>query len=175
MTKQGELWLVRHGETDWSKSLRHTGTTDVPLTEAGVEQARALGAQLRDHEFALVLSSPRSRAVETCRLAGLGDRVAIDDNLAEWDYGDYEGVTTADIRKEHAGWTVWDGPIPNGENPAQVAARARRVIERATSAAGDVALFAHGHFLRVLTATWLDLPPEGGRYFALSTATISVL
>jgi len=172
---QHELWLVRHGETEWTKTLQHTSTTDVPLTEIGEDQARALGARLAGHDFALVLSSPKGRALDTCRLAGLGDRVETDENLTEWNYGDYEGVTTADIRKKVPGWTVWDGPIPNGETPAEVAARARRAIERATGADGDVALFAHGHFLRVLTATWLDLPPEGGRLFALGTATISVL
>ena len=175
MTNGHELWLVRHGETEWTKTLQHTSTTDVPLTDVGEDQARALGARLAGHDFALVLSSPKGRALDTCRLAGLGDRVETDENLTEWNYGDYEGVTTADIRKDVPGWTVWDGPIPNGETPAEVAARARRVIDRATGADGDVALFAHGHFLRVLTATWLDLPPEGGRLFALGTATISVL
>jgi broad specificity phosphatase PhoE len=172
---EGGLWLVRHGETEWSRSGQHTGTTDVPLTDAGRAQAQALGALLRDHEFVRVLSSPKSRALETCRLAGYGDVVEIDDDLLEWDYGDYEGRTTVDIREERPSWTLWDDGVPDGELPAQVAARARRVIDEAARADGDVALFAHGHVLRVLTATWLGLPPEAGRLFALGTATLSVL
>ncbi|HUF83665.1 MAG TPA: histidine phosphatase family protein [Acidimicrobiia bacterium] len=172
---EGELWLVRHGETEWSKSGQHTGATDVPLTEEGRRQAEALGALLRHHEFARVLSSPKSRALETCRLAGYGDGVEIDGDLVEWDYGEYEGRTTADIRKEQPGWTVWSGPVPGGETPAKVAARTQRVIDRAVTADGGVALFAHGHVLRVLAATWLGLPPEAGRWFALGTATLSVL
>ena len=129
---QRELWLARHGETEWTTTLQHTSTTDVPLTEVGEEQARALGAMLGDHEFALVLSSPMRRALETARLAGFGDRVEIDDDLVEWDYGDYEGRTTADIREERPGWTLWDDGVPMGEIPEQVAARTRRVIDRAT-------------------------------------------
>jgi probable phosphoglycerate mutase len=175
VTKQGELWLVRHGETEWSRSGQHTGATDVPLTETGRAQARALGAALRDHEFARVLSSPRSRALETCRLAGYGDVVELADDLVEWDYGGYEGRTTADIREERPGWTIWSGDVPGGETPDQVAARARRVIDRAAAAGGDVALFAHGHVLRVLAATWLGLPATAGRLIALGTATLSVL
>jgi broad specificity phosphatase PhoE len=175
MTKQGELWLARHGETEWTKTLQHTSTTDVPLTEVGEEQARALGAKLGDHEFALALSSPMRRALDTARLAGFGDRVEIDDDLVEWNYGDYEGRTTADIREERPGWTLWDDGVPMGEIPEQVAARTRRVIDRATKAGGDVLLFAHGHVLRVLTATWLGLSPEAGQLFALGTATLSVL
>ena len=166
---------MRHGETEWSRSGQHTGVTDVALTEEGERQAEALGALLRHHEFARVVSSPKSRALETCRLAGYGDGVEIDGDLVEWDYGEYEGRTTADIRTEQPGWTVWSGPVPGGETPAQVAARTQRVIDRASEADGDVALFAHGHVLRVLAATWLGLPPEAGRWFALGTATLSVL
>jgi broad specificity phosphatase PhoE len=172
---EGGLWLVRHGETEWSRSGQHTGASDVALTEDGKRQAEALGALLRDSEFARVFSSPKSRALETCRLAGYGDVVEIDDDLLEWNYGEYEGRTTADIRTEQPGWTVWSGPVPGGETPEQVAARTQHVIDRASTAGGDVALFAHGHVLRVLAATWLGLPPEAGRWFALGTASVSVL
>jgi broad specificity phosphatase PhoE len=175
LSDQHELWLVRHGETEWSLSGQHTGATDVALTEEGKRQAEALGALLRDHEFARVLSSPKSRALETCRLAGYSDVVEVNDDLLEWDYGEYEGRTTADIRNERPGWTIWSGQAPGGETPAQVAGRTQHVIDRARTAGGDVALFAHGHVLRVLAATWLGLPPEAGRWFALGTATLSVL
>ena len=175
-----ELWLVRHGETEWSAGGRHTGRTDVPLTEAGEAQARALGAALAGHEFALVLTSPLARARETCRLAGLDDRAEVSYALVEWDYGDYEGRRTVEIREERPGWTLWADGVPNGETAAEVAARARTVIERANAVfrserGGDVVLFAHGHVLRVLTATWLGLAPEDGRLFGLETATYSVL
>jgi broad specificity phosphatase PhoE len=170
-----ELWLVRHGETEWSKSGQHTGRTDVPLTETGRAQAKALGELLGGHEFARVLTSPLSRAADTCRLAGYGDRAEATDDLREWDYGDYEGEKTVDIRKSRPGWTIWSGDVPEGETAEQVAARAQRVIDRTSTAGGDVALFAHGHVLRVLAATWLGLPPRSGRLFALGTATLSVL
>jgi probable phosphoglycerate mutase len=169
-----ELWLVRHGETEWSRSGQHTGRTDIPLTPAGEGQARALRSLLDGKEFALVLSSPLSRAVETARLAGFGDAVELDDDLREFDYGDDEGRTTADIRKERPGWVVWDG-VPNGETLDQVGERARRVIARSEQASGDVVAFSHGHLLRILAATWLELPPVDGRLFALDTASISVL
>jgi len=170
-----ELWLVRHGETEWSKSGQHTGRTDVPLTETGRAQAKALGELLGGHEFARVLTSPLSRAADTCRLAGYGDRAEATDDLREWDYGDYEGEKTVDIRKSRPGWTIWSGDVPEGETAEQVAARAQLVIDRTSTAGGDVALFAHGHVLRVLAATWLGLPPRSGRLFALGTATLSVL
>jgi broad specificity phosphatase PhoE len=173
--EQFELWLARHGETEWTKTLRHTSTTDVPLTEVGEEEARALGARVGDHAFALVLSSPMRRALDSAHLAGFGDRVEVDDDLVEWNYGNYEGRTTADIREERPGWTLWDDGVPMGEIPEQVAARTRRVIDRASKAGGDVLLFAHGHVLRVLAATWLGLSPEAGQLFALGTATLSVL
>jgi broad specificity phosphatase PhoE len=169
-----ELWLVRHGATEWSGAGRHTGRTDVPLTADGEEQARALGKLLDGHEFALVLSSPMQRALETCRIAGYSDRAVADDDLREWDYGDYEGRTTADIRTERPGWVVWDG-VPDGETVDQVGARVERVIERAASAGGDVVAFAHGHCLRILAARWLALPAVDGRLLALDTATLSVL
>jgi len=170
-----ELWLIRHGETEWSRSGQHTGRSDIPLTEAGCESALALGAWLKCRPFALVLSSPLQRARETCRLAGYGNACCTDADLREWDYGDYEGRTTPQIRVERPGWTLWSGGVPNGETAAQVAARADAVIARALAAAGDVALFAHGHILRVLAACWLGLRPEDGRLLALGTATISTL
>ena len=169
------LWLVRHGETEWSASGQHTSRTDIPLTPRGERQALALGRSLAGHPFALVLSSPLGRARETCRLAGHGGVAQITDDLREWDYGIYEGRTTADIRKEIPGWTVWSGPVPGGETLEQVARRTRRVIDRAVAAAGDVALFAHAHVLRVLTACWLGLPPEAGRLLALGTASLNIL
>lgn len=176
---EGELWLVRHGETEWSASGRHTGTTDVPLTAGGQREAEALGtlvAALREgRPFARVLTSPLQRAAETCRLAGYADRAETTDDLREWDYGDYEGRTTVAIRKEQPGWTVFTGALPRGETAAQVGARADRVIAAAARTGGDVALFAHGHVLRVLTARWLDFGPEEGRRFRLDTATVSVL
>jgi len=172
--RPGEIWLVRHGATEWTETGQHTSRTDVPLTDEGREQARALGRVLDGHEFALVLSSPLSRALETCRLAGFGDAVETDDDLREWDYGEYEGRNTVDIREERPGWNVWAGS-PGGESLDEVGARARRVLERATGADGDAALFSHGHFLRILGACWLGLAPEGGRFFLLSTAAVSLL
>jgi broad specificity phosphatase PhoE len=170
----GEIWLVRHGDTEWTATGQHTSRTDVPLTKTGREQGRLLRHELDGHEFALVLSSPSSRALETCRLAGFGDVAEIDDGLREWDYGDYEGRKTDDIRKERPGWTVWMGS-PGGESLDHVGGRARQVLERAAAAGGDAALFSHGHFLRIVGACWLGLPPEGGRLFALGTAAVSVL
>jgi broad specificity phosphatase PhoE len=170
----GEIWLVRHGDTEWTATGQHTSRTDVPLTDPGREQGRSLRKELGGLEFALVLTSPMSRARDTCELAGYGDVAEIDDDLREWDYGEYEGRKTDDIRKERPGWTVWMGS-PGGESFDHVGARARRVLERATEADGDAALFSHGHFLRIVGACWLGLPPEGGRLFALGTAALSVL
>jgi len=169
------IWLIRHGQTAWTLSGAHTGSTDLPLTEAGRENAMAVGRWLAGRKFAMVLTSPLSRARETCRLAGYGDAAQVDPNLSEWNYGDYEGRTTADIRKERPDWFLWrDGPL-NGETVEQVGTRAEEVIARASGAGGDVALFAHGHLLRILTARWLGLPPDCGRLFALATATVSTL
>ncbi len=168
-----EVVLVRHGETEWNRALQHTGRTDVPLTEEGRRQAEGVGDSLRGREFALVLTSPLQRAVETARLAGLSDAEPRAE-LMEWDYGDYEGRTTVDIRKEAPGWTVWDG-VPNGESPEQVGARADRVIEEIRSVEGDVLIFAHGHFLRVFAVRWVGLPAREGRMLALGSATISTL
>ena len=170
-----QAWLVRHGETAWSKSGQHTGRTDVPLTDAGRVQAKGLSRRLGPRKFALVLSSPMSRALDTARLAGFGGRVEVDPELHEWDYGRYEGLTTPKIREEVPGWSVWTHPIPGGETAAEVAARVDRVIARVRAAPGDALIFAHGHVLRVFAARWLDLPPTNGRLFALGTATVSVL
>lgn len=171
----GDLYLIRHGETEWSRNGAHTGRTDLPLTDAGRQKALAMGRCLAGRPFSLVLTSPLQRALDTCRLAGYGDVAQLEPNLREWDYGDYEGRTTAEIRKENPGWFLWTSGAPNGETPDQVAARAEPVIVRAMHAGGDVALFAHGHLLRVLTACWLELPPGDGRLFALSTGSVSVL
>lgn len=171
----GDLWLIRHGETEWSRSGAHTGRTDLPLTDEGRRRAEAIGRYLAGRRFALVLTSPMQRARDTCRLAGYGDFAQVEANLHEWNYGDYEGRTTADIRKERPGWSLWTDGVLNGETVEQVGKRAEAVIQRALQADGDVALFAHGHILRILTARWLDLPPDCGRLFALGTASISVL
>jgi broad specificity phosphatase PhoE len=172
-----EIWLVRHGETEWSRSGQHTSRTDLPLTHEGERQAESLKRMLVGHSFALVLSSPMKRAVETCRLVGLAPKVTFEttDDLREWDYGDYEGLTTAEIQKRVPGWTIFTGSVPNGETVERVGARADRVISRALAAAGDVALFGHGHLLRVLAARWVGIEPSGGRLLALSTASLSVL
>lgn len=170
-----EVVLARHGETEWSLDGRHTGVTDVPLTDNGRAQAEALGSRLGDRDFALVLSSPLSRALDTCRLAGLGEAVQVRDDLREWDYGDYEGVTTPDIRRERPDWYLFRDGCPGGEDAASVGARVDRVLSEVRAAGGDVALFGHGHSLRVLAARWLELPPERGGSFVLYTATLSVL
>ena len=170
-----EIWLIRHGETEWSLSGQHTGRTDLPLTAAGVREAKELGRYLAKRPFALVLTSPLQRAHETCKLAGYGGAAQIEPDLSEWNYGAYEGRTSAQIQESVPGWTIWTSPVPQGETIQQVATRASRVIERAVKAGGHVALFAHGHLLRILTACWLGLPPDAGRFFALGTASVSVL
>lgn len=170
-----EIWLIRHGETAWSVTGQHTGRTDLPLTERGEEEARAVAARLRGESFNLVLCSPLARAKRTCEIAGLLPQAAVDPNCMEWDYGDLNGVTREDYRTTHPGWNIWDGPVPNGETLEQVAGRAARVIDRARETPGRVVIFAHGHFLRIFTATYLELPPWAARSFALATARISVL
>jgi probable phosphoglycerate mutase len=170
-----QVALVRHGETEWSASGRHTSVTDLPLTDGGRAQAARLAPRLASWHFALVLTSPRRRAVETSQLAGTRDVAVVDSNLAEWDYGDYEGLTSAEIEERRPGWTLWRDGCPGGERPAAVAARADQVIERCRSAGGDVAIFSHGHLLRVLAARWIGRAPELGRDLALATASLSVL
>lgn len=170
-----EVILARHGETEWSVNGRHTGRTDIPLTENGRRQAQALRPALADRDFALVLASPLTRALETCRLAGLGDRAEIDADLLEWDYGEYEGVKTAEIRETRPDWVLFDDGCPGGETAEDVGARVDRVIERAKAADGDVALFAHGHVLRVLAARWCELAPREAQRLALTTGTLSAL
>ena len=167
--------LVRHGETEWSRDRRHTGRTDVGLTPIGEEQARALGERLMGRPFCRVLVSPLARARDTCRIASLSGPIEEIDDLREWDYGDYEGRTTADIRTEAPGWTVWTGPMPGGESVEEVGTRADRVIAALADVDGEAALVAHGHLLRVLAARWLGLLARDGRLLALDTATLSVL
>ena len=169
------IWLVRHGQTEWAVLGRHTGRTDVPLTDEGRAQALALEAGLASGPgFALVLTSPRQRASVTAELAGFPSAV-VDPDLAEWDYGALEGLTTPQIKAAHPAWTIWTGPWPDGETVDQVGARADRVLARAAEADGDVLLFSHGHLLRILAARWLGLGPDYGRLFGLSTGTISIL
>ena len=170
------LWLVRHGETEWSRSGQHTGRTDVALTEQGRREARALAPLLAELRPALVLVSPRTRAQETARLAGLVVD-AVDDDLAEWDYGDYEGRTTAQIRADAPGWTLWRDGVPNGETLDGVVARADRVLDRARARlpTGPVVLVAHGHISRVIGARWIELPGAAGEHLLLGTAAPSLL
>jgi probable phosphoglycerate mutase len=172
---RNEIVLVRHGETEWSRSGRHTGRTDVPLTERGREQAVALAEALGGRTFELVLTSPLARAADTARLAGFGEVAQTRPDLREWDYGAYEGRTTADIREERPGWSLWRDDAPGGETAAEVAERADRVIDELRSLDSDALVFAHGHLLRVLTARWLRLEASDGRLFALDPATISIL
>lgn len=169
------LWVVRHGETEWADSGQHTSHTDVPLTDAGRQQAAALGEVLNRHPFAAVLSSPLSRALDTCRLAGFGDRVELTDDLREWDYGEDEGRTTAEIQVDRPGWTIWTAGPRGGETIDEVAARADRIVARARAAGGDVLCFAHGHVLRIVAARWLGLAAPDGSLLALDPATISIL
>jgi probable phosphoglycerate mutase len=169
------LWLIRHGETAWSLSGAHTGRTDLPLTAEGEKKAVGIRAKLEGCSFALVLTSPLQRAWRTCEIAGYGDVARIEPNLLEWNYGDYEGKTTADIRRERPGWSLFRDGVRDGESIGQVADRARAVIATALGAGGDVALFAHGHILRILGACWIGLPPEDAGLFALSTASVSTL
>jgi probable phosphoglycerate mutase len=169
------LVLVRHGPTEWSVSGRHTGSTDIPLTPDGRRAAERLRDRLARYDLALVLTSPLERARATAELAGLGDRAGAEPDLCEYDYGDYEGRTTDDIREEREGWYLWRDGVPGGETPAQVGERADRVIARALAAGGDVALFAHGHVLRALGARWVDLPVEYAGSLSLGTAAVCEL
>lgn len=169
------LILVRHGDTEWSQNGRHTSRTDLPLLPSGIERARSLRPVLAELELARVLSSPLRRALETADLAGFRDRVEITHDLTEWDYGEFEGLTTDEIRKDHPGWTLWADGAPAGESPEEVAARADRLIAEAVQADGDVLMFAHGHILRVLAARWIGERPAVGACFKLNPATISIL
>ena len=169
------LFAIRHGETAWSLSSRHTGTTDIPLTDNGRRLADRMRPVLAREVFALVLCSPMQRARETCELAGLGRRAVIDPDLAEWNYGDYEGLAPKQIHLMAPGWLIFRDGCPGGEAPEQVAERVDRVIARARTADGDVALFAHGHVLRVLAARWIGLPVDAGQHFLLDTGTLCVL
>lgn len=166
--------LVRHGQTEWSRSGQHTSTTDIDLTDEGRAQADRLAGVLAGRRFALVLSSPKRRATETARRAGFAD-FQIEPGLSEWNYGEYEGVTSTEIRRKVPGWTVWTHPSPGGESPGEVGVRTDAVLARCATAPGDVLLFAHGHLLRVLTARWLGLAPVDGRFFLLDPATVSEL
>jgi probable phosphoglycerate mutase len=170
-----EAVLVRHAETEWSLNGRHTGRTDLPLTDHGREVAAALRERLQAWQFALVLVSPARRARETCELCGLGAEAQVRDGLHEWDYGDYEGLTTAEIWERRPGWVLWRDGCPGGESPADVGARADGVVAEIAAGEGDVAVFSHGHMLRVLGARWIALAPEGGGRLGLSTAAICVL
>jgi probable phosphoglycerate mutase len=170
-----EVWLMRHGETEWSAAGRHTGSTDLPLTDAGRVAASRLGACVASRSFEAVYVSPMLRARETCDLAGLGDGAVVDDDLREWDYGEYEGLTTAQIRETRAGWTVWRDGCPGGEVAAEVEARVDRVITRLLEYDAAVAVFGHGHCLRVLAARWVGLSAGDGARISLETASVSSL
>jgi broad specificity phosphatase PhoE len=174
-TEEQKVYLLRHGETEWSLNGRHTGVTDIPLTENGRIAARLLKPILAKVTFTLVLTSPLQRARETCELAGLGQFVNVETDLIEWNYGEYEGLTTEQIRSTRPGWSVFRDGCPGGESPEQVGARADRVITKVRTAAGNVALFGHGHFTRVLAARWINLSANYGENFLLDTATLNVL
>ena len=169
------VYLARHGETAWSLSGQHTGLTDLPLTKRGECNARRMGERLKGLEFARVFTSPLQRAKRTCELAGFGSKAEVDRDLVEWDYGEYEGLTTADIRAKRPDWEIFHDGFPGGESFDQIGARAERVVDRVRSIDGAVLLFSSAHFLRVLAARWLGLKPQGARYFLLSTASVSTL
>ena len=170
-----ELWLIRHGETEWSRARRHTGRTDLALSSAGVAEARALGQHLRGLEADRVLSSPLTRARATAELAGFGDRLELSDTLLEFDYGEYEGLTTAEIRAVRPGWDLFRDGCPGGETVEAAAARAGKLLDTLTDTEDRVVLFSHGHQLRILTACYLGLPPDAARHLFLGTASLSVL
>lgn len=170
-----QVFVVRHGETEWSLSGQHTGTTDIPLTEHGRQVARHLQPILAKESFALVLTSPLQRARETSRLAGFGEVVKVEPDLVEWNYGRYEGLTTSQIQAVAPDWVLFRDGCPGGERPEEIAARADRVIARMRAVEGSILLFAHGHVLRVLATRWLGLPPSAGQHFLLDTATLNIL
>jgi probable phosphoglycerate mutase len=169
------VYLCRHGETAWSRTGQHTGLTDLPLTNEGEAAAVRLGARLQGFNFAAVFASPLRRAHDTCKLAGFGDRAVVDPDLVEWNYGRYEGRSTPDIRREAPDWHIFEHGCPEGELVADVAARADRIVARLRAVDGDALVFSSGHFLRMLAARWLGLPPGGGAYFHLDTTSLSIL
>ncbi|MGF6602928.1 broad specificity phosphatase PhoE [Paraburkholderia sp. GAS448] len=170
-----EIWLIRHGETEWSLSGQHTGRTDIPLTPRGREQAHALASHLVGQRFDRVLTSPMSRALETCHQAGLGEQAEVEPDLSEWNYGIYEGRTTKEISNSVPGWSVWNSPIPEGESLEQIQARARSLIQRLLASGGRIALFSHAHFLRVFGGCWIGDSAALGAHLFLDTASISIL
>ena len=174
MNRSQQIWLIRHGETAWSRTGQHTGRTDIPLLPEAEPVVKALAPHIQKHSFSLVLSSPLKRASQTATLVGFKS-LELDDNLMEWNYGAYDGKTKDDIQKLVPGWSIWADGVRQGETLEEVAGRARKVIERAQKASGDVALVAHGHILRILAACWLEISPTNAEHFALSTASISVL
>ncbi len=169
------VYIIRHGETEWSLNGKHTGVTDIPLTENGKSLAKLLKPILAKQSFALVLTSPLQRARETCNLSGLADQAEVDTNLIEWNYGEYEGITSKQIHETVPGWLVFNDGAPGGETPEQVGERADCVIKRVRAVKGNVALFAHGHIFRVLVARWIDFPATAGRRFLLDTGTLNIL
>jgi probable phosphoglycerate mutase len=175
MEKGRSIWLLRHGATEWSRNGRHTGTSDIPLLPEGEQEAKALAPILAGHQFSKVLVSPLQRARRTCALAGLGEQAEICEDLREWNYGIYEGITTPEIRQTVPGWSVWSHGCPEGEDAAAVTRRCERVIATVLELEGDVALFAHGHILRSLAGTWIGQGAVGGKHLALGTATTSIL
>jgi probable phosphoglycerate mutase len=170
-----QLFVIRHGETEWSLSGQHTGVTEVPLTAHGEDEARALAPTFREIAFTRVLTSPRQRARRTCELAGLGAAAEVEPNLAEWGYGEYEGLTPAEIDRRHPGWVVFHDGCPGGETPEQVSDRADRLLQRLRASKGNIALFTHGHFARALAVRWIGLSIATGGRFALRTASIGIL
>ena len=175
MAASQSIWLLRHGATEWSRNGRHTGTSDIPLLPEGEEEAKALAPRLRGQAFAQVWVSPLQRARRTCELAGLSDRAEVHQDLREWDYGDYEGITTKEIRQTVPNWSVWSHGCPGGEDATAVTARCQRLIDQLLTIEGDVALFAHGHILRSLAGTWMEQGACGGKHLILGTGTYSVL
>ena len=170
-----QTYLIRHGETEWSLSGRHTGITDIPLTKNGQMQAKTVGKRLSDHPFEAIFTSPLQRALHTCELSGLSKKAEVDPDLIEWNYGDFEGLTTEEIRKKQPDWTIFSDGAPHGESVADISTRAIRMLAKIHSFQGDVALFSHGHFLRVLAVMWLHLPAYDGKLFSLFPSSISIL
>lgn len=175
MSKPLEIWLIRHGETAWSLTGQHSGRYDLPLTPHGEDEARATALALQGVVFDKVICSPLQRATRTCELTGYLPQARIEPDAAEWDYGDCTGFTQDQLAEKYPGWTIWRGPVPNGESIEQISARARRVIDGIKAEGGRVAVFAHGHFLRIFTTQYLGLEPERGRHFALATAAVCIL